>query len=90
MFAILWSILLNVGCQPEPEYGICEDICKVVYTTCQFEAYPSFDSCLEGCFYNEEEGADMDSQYECFNDAECDTFAIVECENAYGAQSDES
>ena len=47
----LWMF---IGCQPTPEYGICEDICKEVYSTCQFAAYPSFDSCLEGCFYNEE------------------------------------
>lgn len=87
----LASILLwmNIGCQPEPEYGICEDICIEVYSTCQFAAYPSFESCLEGCFYNEEEGADMNAQYECFQEAACDTFEIVECENTYGAQSDD-
>ena len=83
---LLW---MSISCQPTPEYGICEDICKEVYSTCQFAAYPSFDSCLEGCFYNEEEGADMDAQYECFQEAACDTFEIVECENTYGAQSDE-
>ena len=36
-----------------------------------------FDSCLEGCFYNEEEGADMDAQYECFQEAACDTFKLL-------------
>ena len=50
MFSIFVSLLMSMGCQPEPEYGICEDVCKEVYTTCNFAAYPSFDSCLEGCF----------------------------------------
>lgn len=76
--------------QKESEYGLCEDICKEVYSTCQFEAYPTFESCLEGCVYNDEKGADIEGQYECFQEAECDTFAIIECENQYGASSDES
>ena len=75
--------------QEASEYGICEDICKEVYSTCQFEAYPSYESCLEGCAYNEEEGSDLEAQYQCFQEAECDTFEIIECENTYGAQSDD-
>jgi hypothetical protein len=31
----------------------------------------------------------MNAQYECFQEAACDTFEIVECENTYGAQSDD-
>ena len=74
----------------ESEYAICEDICNELYQTCQFEAYPSWDSCLEGCAYNGEEGANLEEQYTCFTEAECDTFTIIECENKYGESSDET
>ena len=84
-------LFLFLACsQSDEEYAICQDICKEVYSTCQFEAYPSYDSCLEGCVYNDEEGGDLEGQYECFQEAECDTFAIIECENQYGANSDDA
>lgn len=83
-------LLFLLACfQKEPEIGICGDICKEVYSTCLFEAYPSYESCLEGCTYNEEEGGDLEGQLECIQEAECDTFAIIECENQYGATSDD-
>lgn len=68
---------------------ICEDMCDELYRTCQYAAFPDLESCLEGCAYNREEGADVDSQLTCILEAGCDTFQIVECENAYGAESDE-
>ena len=83
-------LLFFLACvQQEANIGICEDICKEVYSTCLFEAYPSYESCLEGCTYNEEEGSDLEEQLECFLEAECDTFAIIECENQHGATSDD-
>ena len=85
------ALLLLIGCDSQKntsQYGICADVCEELYQSCSYAAYPSYDSCLAGCAYNEEEGADMESQLSCFQEAECDTFAIIECENQFGASSD--
>lgn len=63
----------------------CEDLCKELAIECGYAAYPTFESCEQGCAYNDAEGADLDGQLDCVLDAACDTFAIVECEHAYGA-----
>ena len=84
---IIFLWLHTLGCNPQQDYGICDDICKEVYSTCQFAAYPSYQSCVEGCAYNEEQGADIDGQFTCIQEASCDEFAVVECENTYGANS---
>ena len=87
---VLFSIGASFSCTTSsPEYGICADVCKELYQECAYAAFPSYESCIEGCAYNEEEGADMETQLECFQGAECDTFAIIECENQYGASSDD-
>jgi len=80
---------LCFGCQESSEYGICSDVCQELYQQCEYAAFPSYESCIEGCAYNEEEGADMEDQLECFQDAECNTFEIIECENEHGAKSDD-
>ena len=83
-------LAITTACQPKStEYGICGDICQELYQQCEYAAFPSYESCLEGCAYNEEEGADLEEQLTCFQEAECDTFGIIECENQYGANSDE-
>jgi hypothetical protein len=64
-------------------------MCDELYKTCEYAAFPDWDSCLEGCAYNREEGGDVNEQLDCVLEAECDTFKIVECENVYGAESDE-
>ena len=90
--AIVFSLIPLLSCETSkgsPEYGICADVCEELYQRCAYSAYPSYESCIEGCAYNEEEGADMESQLSCFQEAECDTFAIIECENQHGASSDE-
>ena len=51
---------------------------------CEYGAFPSVDSCMSGCGYNFSEGADIESQLACVERAGCDTFTILECENAYG------
>jgi hypothetical protein len=83
---ILGAILLTVACggKEEPDQ-VCSDMCSVLVRDCSFAAYPSEASCVEGCLYNQEQGADVAAQLECINDAEsCDTFAIAECEHAHG------
>lgn len=67
--------------------GPCSALCRELATECDYAAYPSFSSCVEGCEYAQyERGADIPAQTECVRAADCDTFAIVECEHAYGAQ----
>ena len=82
---LLLATLLS-ACQESTEYGICSEVCQELYQQCDYAAYPSYDSCLEGCAYNEERGADMVEQFACVQNAECNTFEIIECEHQYGAE----
>lgn len=62
----------------------CEDLCDELVEVCEYGAYPRFDSCLQGCTWYEEQGADVPGELACVQDAACDTFLIVECEHEYG------
>lgn len=69
--------------------GPCGDMCRVLVQDCAYAAFPTVESCFEGCLYAEEEGAAVDAQSTCVQAAApeagtCDTFAIVECEHAHG------
>ena len=88
------SLALFLGaCVPEAATdgatAVCESMCDELYKTCSYAAFPDWNSCLEGCAYNLEEGADVEGQLACVQEASCDTFKIVECENTYGADSDD-
>lgn len=75
--------LLAMGCQGKVE-TTCDLMCRELVQNCGIDAYPTLDSCRQGCNYAEEQGADVESQKQCVDDAACDPFLIVECENAYG------
>ncbi len=62
----------------------CEHLCDELVEICEYGAYPRFDSCLQGCAWYEEQGADVANELSCVQDAACDTFLIVECEHEYG------
>ena len=62
----------------------CEDLCDELVTNCGYGAFPRFDSCLDGCAWYEDQGADVPGELACVQDAACDTFLIVECEHEYG------
>jgi hypothetical protein len=81
----IWLVapLLAAACTPATPASPCGRMCRELVQNCGYAAYPTFDSCLQGCGYNESEGADIDGQEACVAAAECDTFAIVECEHAY-------
>ena len=68
--------------------GPCGDMCKNLVQECGYAAFPTVESCFDGCLYAEEEGADVGAQSTCVETAmaggTCDTFAIVECEHAHG------
>ena len=76
--------LILTACAPQAAPSVCLDLCTNLYSTCGYEAYPTLDSCLQGCEYNAEQGADVGGQLLCIESANCDTFAILECEHAYG------
>ena len=67
----------------------CYTLCQELVQTCDYDAFPDFNSCEEGCVYYEEEGADVSAQLECIQAAECDEFAVIECEHSHGVESAE-
>jgi hypothetical protein len=64
----------------------CDELCADLVTTCQIPAYPTIESCLAGCAYNAEQGADIEGELACIDAAACNEFAIVECEHKYGVE----
>jgi hypothetical protein len=77
-------MFLLLACGAAAEKETCELLCDDVYQTCEYGAYPSYESCLQGCAYQQEEGADTRGLQKCIANAECDTFAILECEHKFG------
>jgi hypothetical protein len=77
------ALLLSIaGCAHEA--STCDQTCSELVTSCDYAAYPSFASCQQGCAYWEEQGVDVEGYLGCVEQAECNTFDIVECEHAYG------
>ena len=82
---LICAVLLACG----PDRGAstaCDEMCDILVLDCGYQAFPSLDSCVQGCTYNAEQGADIDGELVCMQAAECDTFAIVECEHEHGVQ----
>ncbi len=81
-----WFVLMLLGCSTEAETDeICESMCQELVQTCEYDAYPSYESCMQGCAFEREEGGQIEPQAECILQAKCDTFAIVECQHKFGA-----
>lgn len=59
----------------------CSDICSELAVNCAYEAYPDYGSCEQGCLYEADKGEDMDAELACLEAAQCDTFAVIDCEN---------
>ena len=84
---LLVSSLLLAACEEGANDGPseqCDDLCTVLVTDCEYGAYPRYESCLQGCAWYEDQGADVAGELSCVQEADCDTFAIVECEHTYG------
>lgn len=62
----------------------CEALCETLVLDCGFGAYPSVESCIQGCAYEEEQGGDVAGQLACVEAAACDPFEVLECERAHG------
>lgn len=66
------------------EISDCETLCDKLVLDCKYEAFPSLESCRDGCAYKEKNGADIGGELSCIEDAGCDIFAVPECENRFG------
>ena len=80
----LAPLALLLGCEQKVENQTCENICDELVNSCMYDAYPTHDSCMQGCLYNTQQGARMERAETCILDADCDTFKIIECEHAEG------
>ena len=83
MRTALLAFTLLTACK-DPADGVCDTMCKELVQTCAYAAYPSFDSCMQGCLYADDQGSDIKAEQKCVRRADCDTFTIVECEHTYG------
>lgn len=77
---MIWLLL---ACAPGAARS-CEDLCRTLVQECGYEAYPSFQSCQEGCAYAIEQGADVEAEKACIEAASCDVFRVLECEHDHG------
>ena len=80
------SFGLLIGCS-SAEYRACKNMCTELVRACSYAAFPTTDSCMQGCADELANGADIFQQEECILDADCDTFAIIECQNSFGSDS---
>jgi len=82
----MWILGLAVtGCgEGVGDGGPCADLCRVLVGECGYAAFPDMASCIDGCTYEASEGQDVRGQADCVSEVGCDTFAILECENAHG------
>ena len=81
-----FPVLFCLSCASVTPDTPCENLCDELTRQCAFDAFPSYDSCLEGCLYNEEEkNADTKEYLTCAQEAACDEFKIMECEHQHGA-----
>ena len=82
-------LFLFLACSGEVEKETCEELCDQLVQDCEYGAYPSYESCEQGCVYEESQGGDMRGLNQCVAKAGCDTFAIVECEHKFGVGTEE-
>lgn len=85
---MIWLLSILAGCTTGTVKSnpICDAMCAELVDTCKYAAYPTSQSCVQGCVYNQKQGADIAGQRDCILDAQCDTFDIVECEHQFGPE----
>ena len=79
-------LLLTVGCGSKTsEESDCVGLCEILVDDCAVKSFPSTEDCQSACAVGEEDGADIDEYSSCLESVnDCDSFEIVECENAHG------
>lgn len=81
---LVWIVLLS-ACGGDEASGVCEKACDILVVDCAYSAYPTMDSCMQGCEWRAKQGASMQDDLACIEEAQCDTFAIIECQHAWDA-----
>ena len=76
------ALVFLIGCGSDA--SVCEDLCQTLVLQCGYEAFPTLESCQQGCEYDASQGVDVDARNACVQAAGCDTFAVVECEHDEG------
>jgi hypothetical protein len=85
-----WFLLFVLACSTEaPTDEVCASMCQELVQTCEYDAFPSYESCMQGCAYEREAGGRIEPQTQCILMAECDTFEIVDCQHQFGAAEQE-
>jgi hypothetical protein len=80
--ALLSGALLSACAAETP----CETLCKELVYNCDYAAYPSAESCLQGCEFDESKGADIDGELECIEAATCDPIETVSCARQFNPE----
>ena len=82
---MFWLLRLLIACGGSDK-NLCGDLCDELVLQCGYEAFPTYDSCIQGCTYDAQQGVDIDAELACVDAANgpdgCDTFAILECQHA--------
>ena len=69
----------------DDEYEACSNLCDEMVRECSYDAYPTTESCMAGCADDIEAEAALFELEVCILEADCDTFAIIECQNHFGS-----
>jgi hypothetical protein len=80
------ALLLVSACLAPDTDGACEEMCGQLNNQCGFEAFPDVDSCRSGCGYEAAQGGAVTLMRDCVSSADCDVFAILECQRTYGVE----
>jgi len=83
---LVLTALALAACGGDVGPSECDDICTELVAICDYAAYPSRDSCRQGCAWDASQGGDVTAALACFEAADCNTFEIVECQHAFGAE----
>jgi len=86
MRTLLVCALFLTACST-PEERACDDMCSELVYTCDYDAYPTLASCLQGCILEAEDGTDVQAKEDCILAANCDTFTIIECQHDFDPAS---
>ncbi|MFT7519592.1 MAG: hypothetical protein ACI9MC_001734 [Kiritimatiellia bacterium] len=77
------AMMLACGSSEETKTA-CGELCAELVEGCESGAYPDMDSCMNGCALEAEQGANVPEYSTCVEQAECDQFAIVDCQDQHG------
>ncbi len=75
-FVALVLVAAAVGCKKE---SACQTLCNTMVNDCNYSAYPSLESCVQGCNYDEQQGVDIAAESTCLDKTSCDPIGAVEC-----------